>query len=151
MQYLNELIASIKSTLRVGSEIFYSLSSLLGILEKSTSTCFKVDESILLTPFYMTSKHYELYMYDLNIIVVDDIIYENAIKSQSERLKQADPDLASIWAQSTIILKTSNPCVPKSFLETYIRFLFNDDALSSEVERVFGNQFDAANMFFAKY
>lgn len=124
-------------------EIYYNLLEFERTLSESEGDYLRLEEEVLLTPFYLDNGTYELYFFEMNIVFAD---------SNSFALTNDDTWGTNLRKNLTVYKMTrANPTISKKDLYRYIEFLKYSYLVRSEVVSVFRKQPDLSNFYIAIY
>lgn len=139
---ITEIYSVLKVT-KVGGEEYVSLTDLLRLLQEQKDIAFR---ELVLTPFYIDRRRYELYQYEL-------------VMSCTESFTQYMERIAG-RPMALIERKVKDNC-RRCFIEIngrelngevikYISYLQNNSSLQNEIRGIFG-EYHSENMFAAFY
>lgn len=143
-QIISSLNQNPKTIGEIGvGEIYYSLLEFERALFDSEDDYLRLEEEVLLTPFYLDNGAYELYFFEMNIVFSDS----NIIASTN-----GDTWSANLRRNLTVCAMTrANPTIPKKELYRYIEFLKYSYLVRSEIVSVFRKQPNLSNYYVAIY
>ena len=124
-------IDTVLETIEYAGEIFINLQELDELLKGETLIEM---EEVLITPYYIQDdKRLELYQYEF--CCTDKVCFEEYILNLTEKEKTEDiPE--EIWE---LRKKCFSMCGSVDTLVGFIEFLFNDQSLKKEIEKIFGS------------
>ncbi len=124
-------------------EVYYSLLAFERIILKVEGDRLRLDEEVLLTPFYLDNGTYELHFYEMNIVFEDSSVIASKI---------GDSWSADLRRNLTIYETTrTDPVVSIAALKRYIEFLKYSYLVRSEIVSVFRKQPNLSNYYIAVY
>lgn len=135
----------------ISNEELYKFSEFEKNLQLINFDTFKSDDFIL-TPYYIdNNKIYELYPYELNVCIVDEINFENHVKkiTGKERIEDITDEIIELHKNCYLEI-TDSKGLPKRELQEYISYLQNSKQIETEVQKMFST-FNKDNLYFEVY
>lgn len=138
-------------TYRKSNEELYKFSEFEKNLKLINFDTFEIDDFII-TPYYIDdNKIYELYAYELNVRIVDEIDFEGYVKKITGRERIEDVANEVIELHKNCYLEiTDSKNLSKKALQEYISYLKNSKQIESEIQKMFST-FDKDNLYFEVY
>ena len=152
MVTLSDIVQRSKSEKRANGEVFYSLVDFRGQLEALKEAALAVPDCIL-TPYYIhAGALYELYEYELNIRLTDQPDFHRYLLKKTGRKTVEDiPDhIVRLQKECCIEVSKAEGRLSVERLLQYVDFLCAEEAMISQIQRVFG-AYQSDGLWFSVY
>ncbi len=152
MVTLSDIVQRSKSEKRANGEVFYSLVDFRGQLEALKEAALAVPDCIL-TPYYIhAGALYELYEYELNIHLTDQPDFHRYLLKKTGRKTVEDiPDhIVRLQKECCIEVSKAEGRLSVERLLQYVDFLCAEEAMISQIQRVFG-AYQSDGLWFSVY
>lgn len=152
MVTLSDIVQRSKSEKRANGEVFYSLVDFRRQLEALKEDSLAVPDCIL-TPYYIhAGALYELYEYELNIRLTDQPDFHRYLLKKTGRKTVEDiPDhIVRLQKECCIEVSKAEGRLPVERLLQYVDFLCAEEAMISQIQRVFG-AYQSDGLWFSVY
>lgn len=152
MKKLQNIINSLNPTKLPNGEVLYSFVEFHKVIKQICEDYVSSDDCIIMPYYALGEMRMELYEYELNIRLVDNLDFKKYLQEKTGKLKIDDIPEEVIFLQKNCyleVLKTEHKVSVKK-IEQYIDFLHNYDGLKRQVEQVFG-RFEREGLRFEFY
>lgn len=152
MKELKEIIHLLDFKKVSTNESFYRFKDLEQQLLQLDEPKIIVSDSIL-TPYYISNNLvYELYEYELNISIVNEFNLEKFLlhKTGKSKIDEIPNNIIKLYDKCYIEVLNSVGNLSVKDLQDYIKYLYNENSLISQVNQYF-NEFSTENLFFLYY
>lgn len=149
--YLKEIFDSIDSgdvypPEGSAGEYHYRLVSVEDVIKRTGNEMIELDDSVLITPFYIDEGAYELYSYEMNIVLVDPAGFSDGSEGSLSRW------LEELRENLTLLeIPQAKPFVSKDDLLRYFDFLKASYLLRCDVVSAFKKMPAIENLYLAVY
>ena len=152
-----KMIINIKEELKklklykILNENLYKLSEFKEELQLINCETFESDD-LIITPFYIdNNKVYELYAYELNVRIVEEIDFDTYVKKITGKSKVEDipEDIIELHKHCYIGI-TNTQGLSKDELYKYILYLQNSRQIREEIQKKFST-YDKDKLYFEVY
>lgn len=152
MVTLLDIVQRSKSEKRANGEVFYNLADFQRQLEALKADSLAVPDCIL-TPYYIhAGALYELYEYELNIHLTDQPDFHRYLLKKTGRKTVEDiPDhIVRLQKECCIEVSKAEGRLSVERLLQYVDFLCAEEAMISQIQRVFG-AYQSDGLWFSVY
>lgn len=152
MKNIYDIIQILRALELPNGEVLYNLDELSKILnamiEKDIEMC-----DCIITPYYVCGKkRMELYEFELNIRLTDNPDFNRYIlrKTGKNRIEDIPEEIILQQRICYCEIPKINSKLPKIRIQQYIQFLYSNEKLKQEIQKIFGD-FEKEKLLFELY